>query len=666
MVLYDSFSTGTLSLTPYKGDKVALFVPNTFNDAATNQRLLQIYDQIWRVYIDITNLEPEVEESKVWEERAIIAVIPNILDGDFTSYGSIGETGIEISSAHYARQYDGMLDFNSIDTLRPGFFGANFYRYSDQLGSFISVARGFSNASNLVALIETGNLPPTILNLPSSEVIANNFFNPLAAYLDSNFISFGDLFVEEADQVPLGDYVPSTYLGAIFYQIYDDFGYGAYRTMWRAVADFGDTGISGTPSEIGATAAFVLNSAAATGTGIDYGALFKDGYTVVNGTGNSDALIDLRTQEDGTRFAAFGLTGDDNMIGREGREQLFGGPGDDTMTGLGGSDQLIGGSGNDLMYGNIGRDTLFGGTGEDTGFGGQGVDILSGMDGNDVLYGNLDNDEVIGGNGDDRLYGGRANDLLDGGAGNDTIYGNLDTDTLLGGDGQDFLYGGPGDDSISAGNGDDTAVGGDGADYIDGGAGVNWLSFAIGDGFQGAQVNLGISQATDTYNRVDTIANFQHLIGSPLNDNLTGTSAGNWILAGAGRDTIDGGAGNDSLAGGLGADMLTGGLGADIFILVDAADAPASEGGDVILDFHFAEGDRIDLTRMDGNVLVGGRQGFAFIGGAGFSGGAGEIRSTIDPANGGVVEIDLDGDRAADVVLLLPGSGAVSAEAFFW
>ena len=92
----------------------------------------------------------------------------------------------------------------------------------------------------------------------------------------------------------------------------------------------------------------------------------------------------------------------------------------------------------------------------------------------------------------------------------------------------------------------------------------------------------------------ETYLEFEGIVGSRLNDSLTGNATDNEIYGGDGQDTIDGKAGNDLLVGGRGADLLTGGTGADRFLFQNAADSTVAE-TDVILDFEDGV-DRIDLS----------------------------------------------------------------------
>ncbi|PZQ51589.1 MAG: hypothetical protein DI556_05380 [Rhodovulum sulfidophilum] len=205
---------------------------------------------------------------------------------------------------------------------------------------------------------------------------------------------------------------------------------------------------------------------------------------------------------------------------------------------------------------------------------------------------------ILGTDGDDRatltgfadiFRGGNGNDTVSGGGGNDRIYGGAGDDSLVGGRGSDRLSGGTGDDTLQGGHGNDTLLGGAGDDVLRGGPGDD------------------------------------RLVGGP------------------GADTLSGGPGADSLEGGAGADVLRGGSGPDVFVFRDADHSPAVPAErDTIVDFERGV-DLIDLSRLDADTTRSGHQGFDFIGGAAFSGAAGELRNAH-----GVLSGDLDGDGRAE------------------
>lgn len=226
--------------------------------------------------------------------------------------------------------------------------------------------------------------------------------------------------------------------------------------------------------------------------------------------------------------------------------------------------------------------------------------------------------------------------------GADWLYGMDGADTLSGRSGGDLLDGRGGADRLLAGGGNDRVVW-DAADVLaDGEAGVDTLVLR-----GGAQVNLGAADQvagdaglTRGFEAVDATFSLQAV-------QLTGSDAAN---------RLTGGYGDDRLAGGRGADVLTGGLGADVFVFAQRDSLRSA--ADLITDFTSGQ-DRIDLSAIDADTGLAGDQAFAFVGSAGFSGAAGELRLAMV---GGALQLqgDMTGDGAADFALRLDmiGGGA--------
>ncbi|MEY4250035.1 MAG: hypothetical protein RJA87_1668 [Pseudomonadota bacterium] len=348
-----------------------------------------------------------------------------------------------------------------------------------------------------------------------------------------------------------------------------------------------------------------------------------------------------------------GGDGDDTLLGQAGDDTISGGLGRDFMDGGDGADSIYAGDANDLINGGNGNDTIYGDEGNDSIYGDAGIDLIDGGSGDDDLSGGNDNDTISGGAGDDRIAGGYGNDILNGGDGNDTISANDGDDTITGGLGVDNLYGFFGNDTIDGGEGgdtllgmegDDTVTGGAGADYIVGGDGADRLSGDDGDD------NMQGNDGTDVLN--GGLGN-DGLDGGAGNDTLNGDAGSDYLGGGEGNDILNGDDGNDVFVGGAGKDTLTGGAGADAFFFTALTDS-TSASPDKITDFSFADGDYIDLSRIDTNSSVAGDQAFSFVNS--FTKQAGQATLTYDMAsNTSTFSADVDGDGVADFVLQITG-----------
>lgn len=193
-----------------------------------------------------------------------------------------------------------------------------------------------------------------------------------------------------------------------------------------------------------------------------------------------------------------------------------------------------------------------------------GNDVIAGLGGNDLMCGGPGSDKLDGGAGSDRLSGDRGNDVLVGGVGSDTAdfsssSAGIDADlaagtatgagadtlrtieNLVGCAGDDFFVGDSGNNSLSGGNGFDVLVGLGGNDRLDGGRAFDLADFETS--VTGVMANL--STRTATGEGTDTLTNIEGVIGSPLDDTLTGSSGVNLFIPLTGNDVVEGGDGVD-------------------------------------------------------------------------------------------------------------------------
>jgi Ca2+-binding RTX toxin-like protein len=413
-----------------------------------------------------------------------------------------------------------------------------------------------------------------------------------------------------------------------------------------------------------------------------------------------------------------------NISGGGAANSITGNDGNNSLSGAGGSDTIVGGAGNDTISGGDAADTLNGGDGVDwlsyagsatavsgtlnyslaTGTGTDSVsyfenilgtsfgDTITGDSYANVIDGAAGNDNLYGGGGDDILKGGTGNDLLDGDYGVDTvsyaylttaINADLSTGVVVNSDGNDTLVeievlvgtadndtlawksastssytdfklnGGAGNDILVGSNGDDTLIGGAGNDTLNGGTG----GYDIADYSSAAgavTVRLNTSAIQNTVNAgTDTLINIDGIIGSAFADTLTGnttTYGYNYFTGGLGADTLDGGVDAN---------------GYDRYIYSSVSESKTTA-YDTIKNFTSGSYyDDIDLSLIDANTTDSyTSSSFSFVGSAGFSGTAGELRyakSTTDT----FVYGDVNGDKVSDLMIKLTGLHDLTASDFY-
>jgi Ca2+-binding RTX toxin-like protein len=271
-------------------------------------------------------------------------------------------------------------------------------------------------------------------------------------------------------------------------------------------------------------------------------------------------------------------------------------------------------------------------------------------------------------------------------AGFERYFATAYADTFTGGSGGEYVSAGAGGDSLLGADGADTLDGGGGNDTMDGGVGVDTADYSSAAGAVLVRLRVAVAQNTQGAG-LDTLANFENLIGGSFGDRLTGSTASNRLTGGGGGDTIDAGAGadllyggdgddsllggghddllwgeagNDTLSGGAGKDTLTGGAGQDVmsgggdpdtFAFRLLGDSRRS-GPDRITDL--SGGDVIDLHLIDADTGHGGNQAFALV--AALDSHAGQAALQYHMASNETwLLLDVDGDGKSDSTVVLAG-----------
>ncbi|HEY8570917.1 hypothetical protein [Phenylobacterium sp.] len=300
--------------------------------------------------------------------------------------------------------------------------------------------------------------------------------------------------------------------------------------------------------------------------------LSNNGAQNVGGGQGVDTLVRIEGVN-GSNFA-------DTLTGDAGKNHFEGRGGDDRIDGAGGMDWANYWNATGSLNINLNQQ----GSAQNVG-GGQGADTLINIEGvsggayDDVITGDGNDNQLDGGGGDDTLSGGAGWDGLHGGAGNDLLMGGDDGTTqdhanywgassgvkvtlmiqgvgqsVGGGHGVDTLIGiealagSEHNDTLTGNNGDNNIQGQGGDDRLDGMGGVDSVDYWSAP--QGVQVSLALQgQAQNTGpGGIDTLFNFENVLGSHFADTITGDGGNNWFVLRAGNDILDGGAGMDSVS----------------------------------------------------------------------------------------------------------------------
>ncbi|MBA1244267.1 putative Ig domain-containing protein [Pseudomonas japonica] len=367
---------------------------------------------------------------------------------------------------------------------------------------------------------------------------------------------------------------------------------------------------------------------------------------------------------------------DDTLVGSAYNDTLDGDLGADTMTGGDGKDVYIVDNAGDVVIetnastsqidtvqasvswtlGNNVEYLVLTGYSAINGTGNALRNFITGNDAANVLDGKAGADSMTGGDGSDTYYVDNADDTTveknsDSATGGiDTVYTSLATWTLSS-NVENLVI-----NTIGAANGignalDNTFVAGAGNNVLDGRDGIDTVSYAYAT--QGITLALNTTAQQNTGGSgLDTIKYMENVIGSLYNDKLTGSAVANVLDGGAGDDELNGGAGDDTLIGGAGKDTLTGGTGADVYKFNALGDLGLGNLRDVISGFKTSEGDKIDLSGLDGDTATAAKEGFTFIGSAAFDShnAAGQLR-----LENGVLYGSVNADATAEFEIQLVG-----------
>ena len=307
--------------------------------------------------------------------------------------------------------------------------------------------------------------------------------------------------------------------------------------------------------------------------------------------------------------------GTDTIVGVESYEQFYGTSGGDSLTDSTATDLMHGGAGDDSFHpiADDARDWGYGEGGHDT-----------------VVYDHATSGITLS------IYGVGLGESSGGGLG---IYDYSGVEAVILTDFADVVRAGQGvltgDDGIYGLDGNDSIEGGSGADHMEGGGGKDTLSYVTSTA--GVRINLASGAASGGHADGDTFNGFENFFGSRFGDSVVGSR---------GRNVLTGGDGGDRLRGGAGSDIFA-------YTATTDSDPGVTAGTDFIIDFSRADGDRIDLRKIDAIAATIADNKFSFIGGADFTA-AGQLRF-YELGGNTIVEANVDTSLQADMSIQLKG-----------
>ncbi|HEX8105358.1 MAG TPA: calcium-binding protein [Solirubrobacteraceae bacterium] len=288
------------------------------------------------------------------------------------------------------------------------------------------------------------------------------------------------------------------------------------------------------------------------------------------------------------------------------------------------------------------------------------------LDDPDVLISDVEVVTLLGGDGEDRLdaAGGEGSGQplttfthLEGGAGDDRIYAGKKGARLTGDGGDDVVFGGPGRDTLIPGPGDDV---------VDGAEEEDLLTFP--GATSGVVVDLADSDAQQTGEGLDVLANLEDVDGTQGDDVVRGDGGVNHLAGAEGSDRLEGRGGDDVPDGEEGRDEASY-ESAQSAVTVDlGAPAPQSAGGageDELLaieglvgssndDVLLGDGGANGLDGGQGGDTIEGRGGADVLDGGGSGGGGGDGADHLDGGAGS--DTVSYAERVGGVAVVLDGA----------
>jgi serralysin len=555
----------------------------------------------------------------------------NTLDGGLGADTMSGDLG---SDTYYVDNLgDAVVETSALASEIDSVYSSVSYSLSTNLEYLIltglSATNATGNSQNNVLL---GNSSSNILDGSSGLDTMSGGLGNDTYYVDN----LGDAVVETSTLASETDTVNSS----VSYSLSSN----VENIALLGVAAINATGNSQNNLLSGNAAANSLNG----GTGIDtmIGGLGNDSYYVDN-TGDVVTETSTLSTETDTVNSSISYTLGNNL------ENL-------TLTGLD-AINATGNTYNNVLQGNSAANILNGSTGADS---------MTGGLGNDTYY--IDNvgDKIAESSTlateIDRVYSSVSYTLssnlenltLTGNAAINAI-GNAQKNTLLGNSAPNSLNGSSGADSMAGGLGNDIY-------YIDNTGDVVVETSTLATEIDTVNSSVSYTLKSNFENLTLTGTAAINGVGNTLKNTMSGNNANNILNGDGGTDKLLGGAGNDTLIGGAAKDILSGGTGADTFLFNAISDSgTSSTTRDTIIDFQSTQGDKIDLSAIDGNTSVIGNNAFTSLAlGNVFSGAFTKHAALFFDQTNHILYANNDTDISADFSILLTGVATLSTADF--
>ncbi len=268
-VTYVTFEGQTLTLYPWTGQKVVILTFSNTLDVPTMTALVTALDGAYGIYEEITGGDPTP-----WTPGTLngLDIIAEVTDDD--GIGSfLGLTGTQIAAPYFLGIYNEVLTQGEFDQAPFYELGRTFWFYGGQLEVIDAFVTGFAIADRFISM---DRIP--VKGGPYGSLSYAGFENSVLVDLLNNYLAdpsytWQNTLAGQSGPIlnpvlnPNG-WGPADLAGAMYYRIYADHGFEAYKSFWRAMAQ---APAAATPQD--AIANFL--SVAKSVTGYDYAFLFK-------------------------------------------------------------------------------------------------------------------------------------------------------------------------------------------------------------------------------------------------------------------------------------------------------------------------------------------------------------------------------------------------------